>query len=92
MGMPCVDEYKFLPDRKFRIDHAIIDGNIKIAIEEEGGIFTQGRHTRPMGFLGDLEKYNLLTEAGYYLLRYPPKKINYQQIKKVYDGLKNRLT
>jgi very-short-patch-repair endonuclease len=78
-------EYKFHKDRKWRIDFAFV--SVRLAIEMEGGIFTRGRHTRPMGFSNDIEKYNALTESGWILLRYPPNKVDFEQIYRVYQML-----
>lgn len=78
-------EYKFHTTRKWRIDFAF--PCIKLAIEIEGGIYKRGRHTRPIGFIKDIEKYNALTELGWVILRYPPNAIWYEQIKRVYDML-----
>jgi hypothetical protein len=75
-----VSEYRFHPTRKWRLDYAFPE--FKLAVEIEGGIWTQGRHTRGSGFAGDMEKYNALAEAGWLLLRYPPGKVNYQQVEK----------
>jgi very-short-patch-repair endonuclease len=82
-------EHKFHQSRKWRIDYAYPE--IKLAIEIEGGAFTRGRHTRPLGFLADMEKYNALTEAGWMLLRYQPNKVDFEQIKRVYDEKINEL-
>lgn len=43
----------------------------KVAIEREGGIWSGGRHTRPQGYLNDMEKYNAYAKHGIPLLRYP---------------------
>ena len=86
MGMTCVDEYKFLPNRKFRIDHFFPEANL--AVEEEGGVYIRGAHCRPTRFCSDMEKYNLMTEQKIFLLRYQPKSISYEQIKRVYERLK----
>ena len=67
-GIEFIAEYKFHPERKWRIDY-FINGKIKLAIEIEGGIWTSGRHTRPAGFIADMEKYNAMTELGIYLYR-----------------------
>ena len=67
-------EYKFHPTRKWRFDYAIPE--IKIAIEVEGGIFSNGRHTRGLGYLKDMEKYNEATILGWSLLRYTPQQFN----------------
>jgi len=66
-NLDVVKEYKFHPERKWRFDYAIL-GN-KIAIEIEGGIFTKGRHTRPTGFIKDMEKYNTATAMGWKVIR-----------------------
>jgi len=79
-------EYRFHSCRKWRIDYAWSD--VKLAVELEGGVYSRGRHVRPKGFLGDIEKYNMLTELGWHLLRYQPKKVNYDQINRVYVNLK----
>lgn len=80
---PPKAEYKFHSTRKWRIDYAWPD--IKLAIEIEGGVFkrSHGRHTNPIGFIKDMEKYNALTEMGWHLLRYIPGKIDYDQIVRV---------
>lgn len=84
-GLPIPQrEFRFDPVRKWRIDFAYPDK--KLAIEIEGGIFTHGRHARVGGFLSDIEKYNALVKAGWRLLRYPPKRINFAEIFKVYNN------
>lgn len=69
-----VREYKFLHDRRFRFDIAI--PGKKIAVEFEGGIFEQGRHTRGKGFANDAKKYNLATMHGWKLLRFTSDDVN----------------
>lgn len=70
LRVTCVREYKFHPVRRWRFDYAI--PSHKVAIEVEGGVWTQGRHTRPKGFLGDMEKYNTATAMGWRILRVTP--------------------
>ena len=70
LGVECVKEYKFHPERRWRFDYAIPVH--KIALEVEGGVWTQGRHTRPQGFLGDIEKYNAATLMGWRVFRTTP--------------------
>ncbi len=60
-------EHKFLKDRRFRFDFA--DTERKIAIEIEGGTWTQGRHIRGKGYSMDCEKYNLAQFAGWKVFR-----------------------
>lgn len=73
LGVECVKEYKFHPERRWRFDYAIPE--YKIALEVEGGVWTQGRHTRPQGFLGDVEKYNAATLMGWRVFRTTPSEL-----------------
>lgn len=71
LHVECVKEYRFHPKRMWRFDYAIPEH--KIALEVEGGVWTQGRHTRPKGFLGDVEKYNTATLMGWRVFRTTPE-------------------
>lgn len=66
----CVKEYRFHPNRLWRFDYAIPEH--KIALEVEGGVWTDGRHVRAQGFLGDMEKYNTATLMGWRVFRTTP--------------------
>lgn len=77
-NLECILEHKFHDTRKWRIDLFIPD--IKIAIELEGGVYTNGRHTRPKGFLADIEKYNNISILGLRLLRYAHVEHTYKDI------------
>ena len=68
-----VREYRFDPERRWRIDFAWPEH--RLAVEIEGGAWTQGRHVRGGGFVRDLEKYNTLTMSGWALLRFTPKQV-----------------
>ena len=70
LGVECVKEYRFHTKRMWRFDYAIPQH--KIALEVEGGIWTRGRHTRPQGFLGDVDKYNTATLMGWRVFRVTP--------------------
>lgn len=56
-------EYKFHPVRRWRLDIAYVIS--KFAIEIHGGIWSDGRHTRGLGFKGDREKMNTASELGW---------------------------
>ena len=79
-------EFKFIADRNFRFDFAWPD--VKCAVEIDGGVFTAGRHTRPMGFLKDLEKFNLAVLAGWRVLHYSPSQV---QLGDALKGIKQLL-
>jgi len=68
-----VNEFKGIPDRKFRFDCA--NPTLKIAIEIEGGLWITGRHNRPVGMMQDMEKYNAAVLSGWRILRYTPEDI-----------------
>jgi very-short-patch-repair endonuclease len=61
-----VPEYPCVPDRKFRWDFAWPDH--KVAVEVQGGIWTQGAHARGNGLLRDYEKANLASLHGWCVL------------------------
>lgn len=46
-----------------------------VAVEIEGGIWSRGRHVRPKGYEGDVEKYNEATLLGWKLIRVTPKMV-----------------
>ena len=65
-----VSEYKFDPKRKWRFDFAHVGS--KTAVEIEGGVYTNGRHTRPTGFINDMDKYNWAALRGWRVYRCIP--------------------
>lgn len=73
IGEECVKEYKFHPTRRWRFDYALPQH--KIALEVEGGVWTGGRHIRPQGFLGDIEKYNTAALMGWRVFRTTPDEL-----------------
>lgn len=73
-GLPVPQrEYRFHPSRKWRFDAAYVDR--RLALECEGGIWVQGRHTQPQGFLKDCEKYNEAALLGWRVLRFTSQMI-----------------
>lgn len=68
-----VEEYKFLPDRRFRFDYCW--PKYHVACECEGGIWIPGGggHNRPIHFEKDLTKYNLAALNGWVIFRFTPK-------------------
>lgn len=63
-----VREHSFHPTRRWRFDFAWPD--LMLAVECEGGQYTQGRHQRPAGFAGDAQKYNEAQLLGWMVLRF----------------------
>lgn len=64
---PPETEYRFDPKRRWRFDFAWPEE--RLAVEIEGGVWSDGRHTRGNGFTKDCEKYNEATLAGWRVLR-----------------------
>jgi len=68
IGLPAPErEYRFHRPRRFRFDFAW--PALLIAVECEGGVWSQGRHVRGTGFLADCEKYNLAARDGWRVFR-----------------------
>lgn len=85
-GLPVPErEHLFHPTRKWRFDYAW--PGQKVAVEVEGGIYTQGRHTRGKGYADDMEKYNAAALRGWTLLRYTPARL-LDAIPEIADALK----
>jgi len=60
-------EYKFHPTRHWRADFCLPKG---ILVEVDGAIWTQGRHTRGLGFEADMDKLNEAALLGWRVLRF----------------------
>lgn len=70
-------EYQFAKPRKWRFDFILWNDCPERAfcIEIEGGAFIQGRHTRGVGFIKDMEKYNHAAMLGWKVLRFTPSQV-----------------
>jgi very-short-patch-repair endonuclease len=79
-------EFEFAPPRKYRLDLAFPAQ--KVGIEIEGGVFSQGAHSRPLGIIRDMSKHNLLILSGWRVLRYTPDQVKQGE---AIEGLKSLL-
>ncbi len=68
-----VSEFRFHPTRKWRLDHCWPDR--KLAVEVQGGIFSQGRHVRGAAMLKEFEKLNTAAAMGWRFLYFTPSQI-----------------
>jgi very-short-patch-repair endonuclease len=67
-GLPCpVQEFVFHPTRRWRFDWAFPDWHV--AVEQDGGTWSGGRHVRGKGFEEDARKTNHAAIAGWLVLR-----------------------
>jgi len=87
-GLNPESEFRFHPPRRWRFDFAFPDQ--KIAIECEGGIWSNGRHVRGAGFEKDAEKYNAAALDGWMVLRFTGRMIkNGQALNQIEEALQS---
>ena len=74
-GLPePVPEYRFC-ERGWRFDWAWPNSKPMVALEQEGAVWTQGRHTRGKGVIEDMAKYNRAAVLGWSVIRCTPQQI-----------------
>jgi hypothetical protein len=66
-SMRTTAAHKFLHERNWRFDFAWPDR--RVAVEVEGGMWSEGRHVRGTGFLEDCRKYAEAALRGWLVLR-----------------------
>ena len=89
-GLPNpITEHRFHETRRWRIDYYFSCKGVRVALEVEGGVHTNGRHTRGAGFMKDMEKYNALAAAGIYLVRTTPSQLFTQGLRDVLAVFEN---
>ena len=89
-GIYAVPEYRFHPERKWRFDFILAPlltndkitvraehaaGYWKLALEVQGGLFTNGRHSRGPALLKEHEKLNAAASLGWRILYTTPDKL-----------------
>ena len=67
LKIPFTKEFRFHPDRKWQADFRIDE--MPILVEVEGGVFSNGRHTRGEGYTKDCEKYSAAAVNGWFVIR-----------------------
>lgn len=71
LGVEVVAEHRFHHTRMWRFDYAI--PSHRIAIEIDGGVWIEGRHNRPKGYIADLDKFNNAAALGWRVLKFTPQ-------------------
>lgn len=78
-----VPEWKFAEPRRWRFDFAWTSH--KVALEVDGGVWVQGRHSRGSGLIKEHEKMNAAATLGWRIYRCTPDDVGnlalYRQIK-----------
>jgi hypothetical protein len=69
-----VAELRFAPPRKWRFDYAWPEQ--KLALEVQGGLFSNGRHVRGAALLREHEKLNAAAALGWRVLYTTPQDIS----------------
>ena len=73
-GLPRpLAEYRFHPSRKWRFDLAWPKD--RVALEIDGAVWVQGRHTRGSGYVKDMEKFNAAAALGWRVLKVQPREL-----------------
>jgi very-short-patch-repair endonuclease len=79
MQLAPVLQFRFHPERKWRMDFAFPD--VMVCVDVDGGIFaaendqTAGKHARGAGIIKGFEKRNAAAELGYCVLCYGPPQV-----------------
>lgn len=86
LNVNYVKEFLPIKGRQFRSDFFVPD--LDLIIEFEGINSQKSRHTNLIGYTTDCEKYNLISLAGYKLLRYTT--INVHNLAEDLEALLNK--
>lgn len=89
--LPSVErEFRFHPVRKWRFDFAWPAQ--KFAVEIDGGLWVNGRHSRAKGLMADMEKRNAAQELGWMVFHFPPQQVKsgeaIETVARLLDGRK----
>jgi hypothetical protein len=86
-----VEELRFAPPRRWRFDYAWPDR--KLALEVQGGLFVNGRHSRGAALVKEHEKLNMAAMLGWRVLYVTPQQVqNGQALSIVESALRPALT
>ena len=72
-GLFPTAEHQFFPTRKWRFDFAFLKE--KLALECDGALFSNGRHSRGSGIIKEHEKFNTAAKLGWRVLRCTPQNL-----------------
>lgn len=83
--MPIDDS---LPERS-TFEAVVVQRIKKIALEVEGAVWSQGRHTRGSGFVKDMEKYNEAALLGWIVYRVSTNQVTSGEALKLVEKIFN---
>jgi hypothetical protein len=85
-GLPePVPEHRFHPTRKWRMDFAWLAE--RVYLEMQGGVWTEGYHTRGSGFVIGMEKNNEAALLGWRLLQVQPVDLFTDETMRLIEGV-----
>jgi hypothetical protein len=82
-------EFRFHPLRKWRFDLVVWpygEDVPPVALEVQGGVFNQGRHTRGAALLKEWEKLNDAAARGYRIVYCQPKDVQSGKAKQIIEA------
>jgi hypothetical protein len=85
-GPELTKEYRFHPHRRWRLDY--YHAPTQTGIELHGGVWSEGRHVRGKGFLGDLDKMNAAQMQGIVVLQLGTGQVDHQHVTEIIDWLR----
>ena len=80
-GPPLEREILFHPERRWRADFAHVPS--RVLFEIDGGIFSNGRHTRGAGFAADCEKHLAAWLLGWSVVRLTSRQLKTDTVEKI---------
>ena len=83
-------EYQFYSERGWRADYKV--AGKMILIELDGGVWTEGRHTRGGGFISDCMKINTAELMGFHVIRIPTGFATDNYVSEIIERIKEKTT
>jgi len=91
IGVEMIQQYKFHPTRRWRLDFANVAS--KVALEIDGGEFSNGAHNRGARMANDYEKRNAAIELGWVVFQLTGAMVNNDPLgwaKRIADVIEER--
>ena len=85
-GPALEKEHRFDKRRRWRFDYAHIA--TRIAVEINGGVWSQGRHNRGRGYLNDLDKLNAAQASGWRVFQLGTGQVTIERVQAIIDTIR----
>lgn len=87
-GPALTPELRFDPARRWRFDFA--HEPTRIAVELNGGVWSNGRHTRGTGYLRDREKINAAQLAGWHVFELGTGQVSAATVRQIIEFIRSQ--